>query len=166
MDADPARRGRAVAALFFEHAPALLADLLESRAWGATTEDPSETRREWEVFALYACVRGLVAGGGFNIETAAAIDALHEAVMDGWSSELGVGETLEQRRALVAARYEEYGAIGQEGGKSGAATVTQRLGDAAAHHMAGADAAPETSETVGTLHESLVEAVSAQLRGF
>jgi len=161
---DPAQRGRDVAALFLEHSPRLLADLAESKL-GQPATAPEGAAREWEVFALYACVRGLVAGGGFNRETAAAIDSLHELVTERWARTLAPGESLDDRRALVAARYQEYGAIGQAGGKSGAATVTLRLGEAAARHMTGADPTPELSELVGTLHESLAEVVAARVRG-
>ena len=159
----PGDRGRTIAALFFTHAPALFHDLIESQDRPATP-DPGAAR-EWSVFALYGCVRGLVAGGGFNIETGAAIDALHEVVMDGWSRTLAPGETLEALRARVADRYAEYGAIGQDGGAAGAATVTGRLGAAAARHIAGDAATPGFAELVGSLHESLVEAVTAQVRG-
>ncbi len=161
---DPVERGRAIAALFFEHAPALLRDLAESRD-GAAVATGLAARREWEVFALYGCVRGLVAGGGFNIETGAAIDALHDAVMDGWSRTLEPGETLDALRARVSDRYAEYGAIGQDGGASGATTVTQRLGEAAARHIAGDGGSPEFAELLGALHESLAEAVTSQVRG-
>ena len=165
MDADPARQGQQVAVQFLEHALALFADLTQSTAWSALAVPAAEARREWQVFALYACVRGLVAGGGFNIETASAIDALHESVMERWASSLEAGESLAARRALIAARYQEYGAIGQAGGKSGAASVTQRLGEAAARHMTGAEPSPEIAELIGALHEELAEAVAAQVRG-
>jgi len=156
-----------VAKLFLEIEPRLFFDLEETGVLSAATDGPLEAqaRREWECFALYACVRGLVAAGGFNRETAAAIDALHEAVLDAWQPHEHSGETLEARRQLIAERYAEYGEIGQAGGKSGAATVTRRLGEAAARHMtAPAEAAPELVELVGALHESLAEGSADAIR--
>ena len=119
----PRDRGREVSALFLEHEPRLFADLAQSEVGGPAAAAP-DAAREWQIFALYACVRG-----------------------------------------LVAARYEEYGAIGQAGGKAGAMTVTMRLGEAAARHMIGAAPSAELAELVGALHESLAEAVAAQIRG-
>ena len=167
MIQDPDRRGRALAKLFREIEPRLYADLEEAGVLPEQREAAGQAQalREWECFALYACVRGLVAAGGFNRETAGAIDALHEAVLAGWRAEEHEGETLEARRQLIAERYAEYGAIGQAGGKSGAATVTQRLGEAAARHMtAPAEAPPELGELAGTLHESLAEGAAEAVR--
>jgi hypothetical protein len=167
MIRDPDRRGRALAVLFREIEPRLFADLVEADVLPTDVDGLGEAqaRREWECFALYACVRGLVAAGGFNRETAGAIDALHEAVLDGWRPNDHAGETLEARRQLIADRYAEYGEIGQAGGKSGAATVTRRLGEAAARHMtASLEASPELAELVGTLHESLAEGSAETIR--
>ena len=82
MIQDPARRGRSLAAFYDAVSPRLLRDLEESGALPAEADAAARERwrTEWECFALYACVRGLVAAGGFNRETGAAIDALHEAV--------------------------------------------------------------------------------------
>ena len=160
----PRDRGREVSALFLEHEPRLFADLAQSEVGGPAAAAP-DAAREWQIFALYACVRGLVAGGGFNRETAAAIETMHAAVTERWVQTFPPGESLDSRRALVAARYEEYGAIGQAGGKAGAMTVTMRLGEAAARHMIGAAPSAELAELVGALHESLAEAVAAQIRG-
>src|SRR2546421_5199129 len=131
MIANPARRGEALAEFFRTVAPRLFRDLEESDALAGV--DPGVARVEWEAFALYACVRGLVAAGGFNRETAAAIESLH-------AHAIGAGDDASDdaeraRRARIAERYSEYGAIGQAGGASGAATVTRRLGEAAARHM-------------------------------
>jgi hypothetical protein len=122
-------------------------------------------RAEWQCFALYACVRGLVAAGGFNRETAAAIDALHERVLEDWMAAAPAVEGFESLRDRVAERYREYGEIGQSGGASGAATVTRRLGEAAARHMAASDLPPEALvELVGALHETLVEGSAEAVR--
>jgi hypothetical protein len=163
MIRDPERRGREIARLWSELAPELLIDLEASGLIGPA--DRPRLRREWETFALYACVRGLVAGGGFNRETAAAIDALHDAALDGWRASDHDGEPVEARRALISARYEEYGGIGQAGGKSGAATVPRRLGEAAARHMLGTEAPPPgLAELAGHLHESLAEGAAEMVR--
>ena len=157
MIPDPARRGQALAELYLMLGPRLFREIVEA---GALPHRHGEAgfdtaRAEWECFALYACVRGLVAAGGFNRETAAAINALHERVLDP-----GAGAT----RALTAERYAEYGAIGQEGGKAGAATVAQRLGEAAAHHMVAGEPPPALIELVGALHEALVEGATEAVR--
>ena len=160
---DPAARGQRLATFYLAVAPRLLADLEESGGWPADRN--AQARREWECFALYACVRGLVAAGGFNRETAAAIDALHEHVLAAWFAEGEAHEPFEQRRTRVSERYAEYGAIGQEGGASGAGTVTARLGAAAARHIAAPGApARELAEFVGALHETLAEGAAEAVR--
>jgi hypothetical protein len=163
MIPDPSARGRQLAAFYLAVEPRLLSDLAESGEWPSGGEE--RARREWECFALYACVRGLVAAGGFNRETATAIDALHEQVLSVWRAEAAALETFDARRARVSERYAEYGAIGQEGGASGAASVAARLGDAAARHIA-APAAPTSAlaELVGALHETLAEGAAEAVR--
>ena len=165
MIADPARRGQALAAVYLEVEPRLYLDLEESGLLppAATRADAARRRGEWECFLLYACVRGLVAAGGFNRETARAIDALHDAALAAWGAEAGRAETLETRRARVSERYAEYGAIGQEGGAAGAATVTERLGAAAARHL-GADPEPAVVTLVGGLHEVMAEGSAEAVR--
>ena len=82
MIADPVRRGQALAEFHRRLGTRLLDDLLESGALpDDRRRDRAMLRDEWECFTLYACVRGLIAAGGFNRETAAAIDALHEAAL-------------------------------------------------------------------------------------
>ena len=165
MIRDPARRGRALAEFYQAVAPRLFRDLEESGALTSAADPAVRARVEWECFALYACVRGLVAAGGFNRETGAAIEALHETVLASWGEgAAGTGAGAE-RRAQVAERYAEYGAIGQEGGASGAASVSRRLGEAAARHMASPDPPSEAlAEIVGTSHEQLVEGATEAVR--
>jgi len=160
MIADPQRRGAALAEFFRTVTPRLFRDLEESDVLGAV--DREVARAEWEAFALYACVRGLVAAGGFNRETAAAIDSLHAHAL-GSDGDAGDDAAI-ARRARIAERYAEYGAIGQAGGASGAATVTQRLGDAAARHMNGGAPDVKLAETVGLLHETLAEGATEAVR--
>lgn len=167
MIRDPERRGRALAEFFRAVEPRLYSDLAEAGvlppADGATQGEGA--RGEWECFALYACVRGLVAAGGFNRETAAAIDALHEHVLAGWVEQAPAPGEFEARRDRIAERYAEYGGIGQAGGASGAPTVTQRLGEAAARHIARRDPPPvELAELVGALHETLAEGAAEAVR--
>ena len=165
MIADPARRGHALAAFYREVVPRLFHDLEESGALHAHAEAARRHAwHEWECFALYACVRALVAAGGFNRETGHAIEALHESVL-GEPAPGASRSDAADRRALVAERYAEYGAIGQAGGAAGASTVTQRLGEAAARHMA-SPALPGAAlaEIAGTLHEQLVEGASEAVR--
>jgi hypothetical protein len=163
--ADPARRGRALAGFYAAVAPRLFHDLAESALPEGDGAALERARAEWECFALYACVRGLVAAGGFNRETGAAIEALHEEALGPLVP--GAPETAAraERRALVARRYAEYGAIGQEGGAAGAGTVARRLGEAAARHMAAPAAPAETlAELAGALHEQLVEGATEAVR--
>jgi len=165
--ADPAHRGRALAGFFAEVVPRLWSDLIESGVMPAAADDAAvhRARIEFDCFLLYACVRGLVAAGGFNQETGAAIDALHEAVLEQWMSEAADLEAFQARRTLVAERYAEYGAIGQAGGAAGAGTVPARLGLAAARHMTLEDepGAP-LAELTGALHETLVEGAAEAVR--
>lgn len=163
MIQDPVARGVELAAFFKAVEPRLFDDLVESGALPAGEE--AHARREWECFALYACVRGLVAAGGFNRETAAAIDALHADVLATWLAEPAPGADFEARRARVSERYAEYGTIGQDGGAAGAATVAQRLGEAAALHItAGTPPPPGLAELIGALHETLAEGAAEVVR--
>jgi hypothetical protein len=159
---DPERRGRELGELYRALVSRLFDDLEASGVLPAAT-DRAAARAEWECFALYACVRGLVAAGGFNRETGQAIDALHDDVMAAWAREPN-GESLELRRGRVSERYSEYGAIGQAGGAAGATTVTHRLGEAAARHMAGEPPPEALVETAGALHESLAEGAAEAVR--
>jgi len=162
MIADPTRRGHALAEFYRSVAPRLFHDLEESGAL-SDADAGASARDEWECFALYACVRALVAAGGFNRETGAAIQALHQSVL----GSPGGAERPQaaERRARVAERYAEYGVIGQEGGAAGAATVTRRLGEAAARHMAAPGTADEAlADIAGTLHEQLVEGATEAVR--
>jgi hypothetical protein len=166
MIRDPRRRGEALAEFFGRVEPSLHADLCETGLLPpAGSEDAARARDEWRCFALYACVRGLVAAGGFNRETAAAIDALHERVLAELAQVTPEAAALEARREQVSTRYAEYGSIGQDGGAAGAATVTRRLGEAAARHIAGADPPPAAlAEMAGSLHEALAEGAAESVR--
>ena len=165
MIGDPSRRGRALAEFFVAVEPRLYADLEEAGLL-PDRDDPARAERmrdEWACFALYACVRGLIAAGGFNRETAVAIEALHEhALASWWNARPGADED-DARRRKIAERYAEYGAIGRSGGASAAATVTRRLGEAAARHMR-EPAGAELAEMVGALHQSLAEGSAEAVR--
>lgn len=153
MLADPTQRAEALAELFLAVEPSLWRDLVES---GKVPERNGEREhREWRCLALYACVRGLVAAGGFNTETAAAVDHLHARLATDWPAE---------ERALLADRYDQYGRIGQELEHAGAHQVTAKLGEACAAHMAGAAATGTLAELLGTLHESLAEGAADAVR--
>ena len=154
MILDPARRGRALAELVHTLGPRLFEEIVESGLLPAAPP-AAPARAEWDCFALYACVRGLVAAGGFNRETAAAIEALHERVLE---------HATAASKATASERYAEYGAIGQEGGKAGAASVALRLGEAAARHMVGGEPPAALAELVGSLHESLAEGAAEAVR--
>lgn len=165
MILDPAGRGRALAEFALATLPRLWSEIAES---AGLPPDSAPARIEWESFGLYACVRGLVGAGGFNRETAAAMDALHERVLEAWAA--GDPAAFDARRARAVERYSEYGGIGQEGGAAGAATVTRRLGEACARHLIEAtDATPrlpaaELAELVGGVHEALVEGSAEAVR--
>lgn len=165
MISDPARRGETLAAFALSTIPALWGELAES---AGLPSGSSRQRHEWDCFGLYACVRGLVAAGGFNRETAAAIDALHQRVLEAWAAEFPDGE--EPRRRIAAERYAEYGAIGQQGGAAGAATVANRLGAACARHLeaaggpAPAIAGDDLAQLLGGVHEALAEGAAEAVR--
>ncbi len=167
MIRDPLERGHALAEFYFTVEPRLYADLDEAGALPIRTGPDAEerVRAEWACFALYACVRGLIAAGGFNRETAAAIEALHERVVSAWQAARPDPGADETRRQRIAERYAEYGTIGQAGGAKGAATVARRLGEAAAGHMmGGATASSAMAEMVGALHESLAEGAAEAVK--
>ena len=164
MIRDPRERGRSLAEFFRIVGPQLFRDLEDAGLVDPRGPAGEHARAEWECFALYACVRGLVAAGGFGSETMEAVDSLHEAVAERWRLEGADPERLAARRARVAARYSEYGGIGQSAG-SNAALAARGLAEAAARHMAEpASAAPELVETVGALHESLAEGAAEAVR--
>jgi hypothetical protein len=156
MIADPITRGRTLAEFYFRLEGALWNDLEGSRVLPSASL--AQARDEWSCFALYACVRGLVAAGGFNTETVAAVDAMHDAVRSAWAQRA-------EMLALLSTRYGEYGRIGQELEASGAALVTQRLGEAAAAHVCAPDAPSEAlATTLGELHEALAEGAADAVR--
>ncbi len=163
MIADPVERGRRLAAFHARVTPRLWDDFVASGVLGGAPLDP-HARDEFECFMLYACIRGLVAAGGFDRDTALAIDALHEHVLSQWLAEDPDLDRLALRRGRVAERYAEYGAIGQAGGASGAASVTSRLGAAAARHLAGASATDDVAELAGGIHEALAEGAAEAVR--
>ena len=167
MIRDPLRRGQTLADFYLAIEPRLHADLDEAGLL-PPREDAARAaavRGEWACFALYACVRGLIAAGGFNRETAAAVEALHERVLAAWGAAPAESAEGEARRRLIAERYAEYGTIGQAGGASGAATVPRRLGEAAARHMvAGGEPPVGLAEMAGALHESLAEGAAETVR--
>lgn len=156
---DPEASGRRLAMFFAAVEPRLWADVGETGAVPAGGEPAA--RAEWECLALDACLRGLVAAGGFGERTAQAVDAFHTAVLERWTAE---GAPLDARRERLRARYEEYGRIARELESKGAARVSATLGATAAAHACGA--AP-SNEALGALfaamHESLVEGAAAAL---
>jgi len=164
---DPARRGRALAEFHRQVSPRLFRDLEESGALPAGADGGARERAwaEWECFALYACVRGLVAAGGFGRATAASIEAFHDEVLSRGALAPAEDPASVSRRSLLSERYGEYGAIGQAGGKAGASTVSRRLGEAAARHMVpGAPPAEALVELVSSLHEAMAEGAAETAR--
>lgn len=153
MLADPHQRAAALAELFTKVEPSLWRDFVESG--GLADGSGERERHEWRCLALYACVRGLVAAGGFNIETVAAVDHLHSLIGEPWTRE---------ERATLADRYSEYGRIGQELEAAGAHQVTQKLGEACAAHITESTPSGVLAELLGTLHDSLVEGAAAAVR--
>lgn len=150
---DPHRRAEALAELFMTVEPSLWRDLIDSGVLPAGSIDAR--RLEWRCLALYACVRGLVAAGGFNTETVAAVDHLHALLSGPWP---------EAERATLAERYGEYGRIGQALEAAGAPLVAQKLGEACAVHMAPPTPIAALAELLGTLHESLAEGAADAVR--
>lgn len=161
---DPVRRGRALAAFYAAVAPKLFHDLAETGLLpgGGDPGRAAQALGEWECVALYACVRGLIAAGGLTAETERALDALHEAVLEGWMTAPDGAVSFDARRTRMSARCEEYGAIVRGGGP---ATLSHRLGAAAAAHIAQPDTAtPGLCEVVGLLHEALAEGAAEAAR--
>ncbi len=163
MIADPVARGRALAEFCGRLEPALWNDVLESGTLRGA--ELVTARAEWEVFVLYACVRGLVAAGGFGPENMLAMDALHDAVVTRWTAETDPPETIDERRERVAARYDEYGRIGQDEQVRGPEAVQRALGNAAARHLNGTDIADaELGIMAGELHDAVVQGATESVR--
>ena len=158
----PDEAGQRVAALFESAAMRLFEDLAQS---GAIPEPArASARQEWDYYALFGCVRGIVAARGFAPKTADTINTLHSEVFRLWdATALGGMDTT--RRATLGRRYEAYETIAQAGGAAGADDVAQRLGAEAARHMIGEDAAADIVDILGSMHELLAEAVVAVLSG-
>jgi hypothetical protein len=156
---DPARRGRAVAELWSHLGPGLFRDLEESGLLPVASPDARrQALREWEHFSLYACVRALVAGGGFTDETGRSLDAFHAAALESLMLDAPSVEAFAERREVIAARYAEFGELGQKESRGGDPQVAQALGRAAARHMvAPGEPSEALAELVGSLHEALVE---------
>jgi hypothetical protein len=162
LNADPLASGRLLATLFQGVEPRLWQDLVEAGALPAEREGP--VRSEWECLALDACLRGLVAAGGFGERTAQAVDEFHAAVLAGWAAE-EPGQALAPRRERLAARYAEYGRVARDLEAAGAARVSAALGgSAAAHACVPAPPPAELARLLATMHEALVEGAIAALR--
>ena len=165
MIADPHARGRALAEFHGSVSRRLWEDLLESGVLEPAGDvEMARRRSEWHAFMLYACVRGLVAAGGFNRETAEAIDALHEHALEDLLVDAGSLVAFADARAHIAERYAEYGRIGQDGPRGESPeSLSRRLGQAAAAHLV---AAPSEALVlmVGSLHEMLAEGATQAVR--
>ena len=161
---DPISRGRSLGEFYFRMEPALWRDIVDSGQ--LPDDDDALARAEWECFALYACVRGLVAAGGFGEENMQALDALHDAVAEGWDALANATPAdTEERRERVAQRYDEYGEIARTQAPRGEDVVTTRLGEAAARHVCGTDIAPaELGTMLGELHEAVAQGAAEHVR--
>lgn len=153
--------GRALAAYHAQVEPALWEDLREAGVFADA--DAAVARAEWECLALHACVRGLVAGSGFGDTTADTLDAMHEHVLAAWTLEHPDG--VAARRERVAARYDEYGRIGQERESDGPGEVASALGLAAsAHVFAPRVAGVAAAAMLAGLHEAMAEGAAEVVR--
>ncbi len=161
MIADPVQRGRALAAFFLRLEPSLWRDIVQSGLLPGG--DTARARREWECLALYGCVRGLVAAGGFGDHNRRAIDALHDAVAETWDADAAGGAA--ERRRHAAARYEEYGALLRAHAAADDERGIARLGAAAGRHVSGTDITrAELGLMLGELHEAIVEGAAGSVR--
>ncbi len=157
------QRGRALAAFFLRLEPSLWRDIVRSGLLPGG--DTAHARREWECLALYGCVRGLVAAGGFGPDNRRAIDALHDAVAEAWEADAAGGGAAERRRH-AAARYDEYGALLRVHAAADEERGIARLGAAAARHVSGTDITrAELGLMLGELHEAIVEGAAESVRG-
>lgn len=162
LNADPAASGRLLAALFRGAESRLWGDLEETGTVPAGRE--AALRAEWECLALDACLRGMVAAGGFGEGTARAVDEFHVAVLEGWAAG-GPDAELAARRERLTARYEEYGRLARDLEAAGAARVSATLGaSAAAHACAPGEVPREVAALLAAMHEALVEGAVAALR--
>lgn len=163
---EPDAAGARVAALIARSGPSLFQDLADAGAVPDEAAARERARTEWECFALFGCVRGIVAASGFAPRTVETIDALHGAVFAAWESAPRAGDGPVALRALLSRRYSEYETIAQTGGASGAHDVATRLGAAAAQHLFGEAPPPaDVAVLLGSMHEALAEAVVSLLSG-
>jgi hypothetical protein len=161
VKADPGEAGRRLGDFFLGVEARLWRDLRETGTVPGGAD--ARVRAEWECLALDACLRGLVAAGGFGDHTVRAVDAFHAAVLEAWAA--GAPEpTLAARRERLTARYEEYGRLARDLEAKGAALVSARLGEtAAAHACSPGPAAADLAALLGAMHEALVEGAFAAL---
>ena len=163
---EPREAGARVAALIAHSGPKLFQDLADAGVVPDAAAARERARDEWDCFALFGCVRGIVAASGFAPRTVETIDALHAAVFAAWDSAPHAGDGPEARRALLSRRYSEYETIAQAGGASGAHDVATRLGATAAQHLFGDAPVPaDVAVLLGSMHEALAEAVVSLLSG-
>lgn len=163
MIEDPVLRGRSLGTFFLRLEPGLWSDIVDSGL--LPVDDEARARAEWECFALYACVRGLVAAGGFGDENSQAVDSLHDAVAEAWDAAPESTGGSAERRAHAATRYDEYGTIVRLQSARGDEVLTAKLGEAAARHVSGTDIAhAELGIMLGELHDAVVHGATESVR--
>lgn len=161
LERDPAAGGRLLAAFFAGVESRLWKDLVDTGTVPPGAERAA--RVEWECLALDACLRGLVAAGGFGGRTADAVDAFHADVLAGWSAS-GGESALATRRERLAARYEAYGVLARAHDGAPPARVSEVLAGAAAGHACAPAAPPEPFVRVlAAMHEAVTEGAMAAL---
>ena len=161
MIADPEARGAALAGFLDAVSPRLWRDLDDSGLlpWAPPGERERQ-RAEWDDLCLHACVRGLVAAGGFGQDTSRAIDALHRAALER-RMRAGSATAFETSRERLASRYAEYGDIAQR--LDGAPGRAEAVGDAAGRHLVEAPS-DALAELVGGLYELMSEGAAEMVR--
>lgn len=161
MIRDPERRGERLAQFHGAIAPRLWQDLLDSGVLPfAGPGERDRQRAEWDDLCLHACVRGLVAAGGFGEDTAVAIDALHRAVLEARMRGDAI-EPFETARDRLAERYAEYGDIARR--QDGAPGLAEAIGDAAGRHLVEAPS-DELAQLVGGLYEVMTDGAAEAVR--
>jgi len=160
---DPLARGRSLAAFFLRLEPSLWADIDASGLLEGT--DLGAARGEWSVLALHACVRGLVAAGGFGDDNARALETFHAEVASAWNADPIVDESADERHERVAERMESYDAIALAAESRGAETVLERLGTAAARYVSGTDIARAgLADMLSELHDAIAQGSAESVR--
>lgn len=137
-------------------------DLVESGMLPApATTPPRRARREWQVLALDAARRGVVAASGFDGETHVVVQRLETTTLERWTRD----EPGADREAHTRERLERYARDAVRLDARHELEASARLGERCANAMCEPAGAPaELAAMLGELHASLVDGFAEAVR--